>query len=150
MASMSFRVEQPSSAEPSALYDTFLDVESWPAWMPTVSAASWERRGAPDTAVTGIRLVRMRGSLVRDEITGGSRPHHHAYTTTLPGFWPVKDYRGDIRIDKRPNGSLITWTATFESPVPGFGHPLRFALRTLIARLAAALATEAEGASTTR
>lgn len=149
MASLSFRVEQPSSAEPSALYDTFLDVENWPTWMPTVSAACWERRGASDTAVTGIRLVRMRGTAVRDEITDGSRPHHHAYTTTLPGFWPVRDYRGDIRIDKRPNGSLITWTATFLSPVPGLGKALRFGFRTLTTRLAAALAKQAEAASTT-
>lgn len=139
-ATLSFRVEQSSSAEPTVLYDTFLDVESWPGWMPTVSTASWERRGAPHTGVGGIRRVRINGSTVRDEITGGSRPTHHAYTTTLPGFWLVKDYRGDIRIDKLPNGSLITWTATFVSPVPGLGEPLRFMLRTLITRLAAALA----------
>src|SRR5690242_2133251 len=101
-ASMSFRVEQLSSAEPAALYDKFLDVESWPGWMPTVSSASWERRGELGSGIGGIRLVRMRGSNVRDEIIGGTRPHHHAYTTSLPGFWPVKDYRGDIRIDKCP------------------------------------------------
>ncbi|MGH3971102.1 MAG: SRPBCC family protein, partial [Mycobacterium sp.] len=76
-ASLSFRVEQLSSAEPTALYDKFLDVESWPQWMPTVSTASWERRGAHGTAVGGIRRVRMRGSNVRDEIIGGSRPHRH-------------------------------------------------------------------------
>ena len=126
------------------LYDTFLDVESWPRWMPTVSAACWERRGAPVTGIGGIRRIRMNGSTVRDEITGGSRPSHHAYTTTLPGFWPVKDYRGDIRIDELPDGSRITWTATFASPVPGLGKPLRFTLRTLITRLAAALAKRAE------
>lgn len=147
-ALLSFRVERPTSAEPAALYDTFLDVERWPEWMPTVSTASWERKGAPETGVTGVRLVRMRGSTVRDEIVDGSRPHHHAYTTTLPRLWPVKDYRGDIRIDKRPDGSFITWTATFRTPVPGLARPLRFALQTLITRLAAALAKEAEGIKT--
>ncbi|BBY83956.1 DUF222 domain-containing protein [Mycolicibacterium pulveris] len=144
-STLSFCVEQLSTAEPAVLYDTFLDVESWPGWMPTVSTASWERRGAPVTGVGGIRRVRMNGSDVRDEVTGGSRPSHHTYTTTLPGFWPVKNYRGDIRIDKLPNGSLITWTATFVTPVPGLGKPLRFMLRTLITRLAAALARRAEG-----
>jgi hypothetical protein len=144
-ATLSFRVEQSSNAEPWVLYDTFLDVENWPGWMPTVSKASWERRGAPVTGIGGIRRLRMNGSTVRDEVTGGSRPDHHTYTTTLPGFWPVKDYCGDIRIDKLPNGSLLTWTATFVSPVPGLGKPLRFMLRTLITRLAAALAERAEG-----
>jgi hypothetical protein len=80
---------------------------------------------------------------VRDEIIGGTRPHHHAYTTSLPGFWPVRDYRGDIRISERPTGSLITWTATFRTPVPGLGKPLQLMLRSLITRLAAALAQRA-------
>lgn len=141
---LSFRVEQLSNAEPTALYDKFLEVESWPKWMPTVSTASWERQGAPVTNIGGIRRVRMNGSTVRDEITGGSRPNHHTYLTSLPPVWPVKNYRGDIRIDERPNGSLITWTARFESPVPGLGRPLRLMLRNLITRLAAALAEESE------
>lgn len=144
-AILSFRVEQSSCAEPAVLYDTYLDVENWPEWMPTVSTASWERLGTPVTGIGGIRRVRMNGSTVRDEITGGSRPDHHSYTTALPGFWPVKDYCGDIRFDKLPSGSLLTWTATFVSPVPGLGKPLRFMLRTLITRLAAALAERAEG-----
>jgi Polyketide cyclase / dehydrase and lipid transport len=137
---LAFRVEQRSSVKAAAVYDTFLDVESWPEWMPSVSAASWERPGAPDTGIGGVRLVRMRGSMVRDEITGGTRPHHHAYTTTLPGFWPVKDYRGDIRIAELANGSLIIWTATFRTSVPGLGKPLQLMLRSLIVRLSAALA----------
>jgi Polyketide cyclase / dehydrase and lipid transport len=85
----------------------------------------------------------MRGSTVRDEITRGTRPHHHAYTTTLPGFWPVKDYRGDIRIAELANGSLITWTATFRTSVRGVGKPLQLMLRSLIVRLSAALAQRA-------
>jgi len=141
---LAFRVEQRSSAEPTAVYDAFLDVERWPEWMPTVSAASWERWGAPDIGEGGIRLVGMRGWNVRDEIIGGTRPHHYTYATSLPGFWPVKDYRGDIRIDVRLDGPVITWTATFTSPVPGLGRPLQFFFRSLIERLAAALAQRAE------
>lgn len=144
-APLKFRVEQASHAEPTVLYDTFLDVEQLPQWMPTVSTASWERRGAPDTAVGGIRRLRMNGSTVRDEIVDGCRPHHLAYTTSLPGVWPVRDYRGDIRIDESPGGSLITWTATFTSPVPMLGPPLRLFLRSVIKRLAAAWASRAEG-----
>ena len=47
--SLSCRVEQLSSAKPEAIYDSLMDVERWPEFMPTVSAASWERRGEPDT-----------------------------------------------------------------------------------------------------
>ena len=46
---LSCRVEQLSSATPAEIYDRLMDVERWSDWMPTVSAASWERRGEPNT-----------------------------------------------------------------------------------------------------
>jgi hypothetical protein len=53
-------------------------------------------------------------------IVEGTRPHHHAYAVTLPWYSPLKDYRGDVRIEDRPSGCLIIWTATCASR-PGLG-----------------------------
>jgi Polyketide cyclase / dehydrase and lipid transport len=142
--SLSYQVEQLSSADPVVVYDVLMDVERWPDWMPTVSAASWERRGASETGEGGIRRVRMGGLIVREQIVSGARPHHQTYAALLPGFSPIKDIRSDIRIDARPNGCLITWAATFAARIPGLGIPVRFGMRSLIARVAAALAREAE------
>jgi hypothetical protein len=142
--SLSCRVEQLSSATPAVVYDVLMDIERWSDWIPTVSAASWEQRGEPDTGRGGIRRVRTGISVTRDRVIGGSRPHHHAYASSLPRYWPLKDYQGDVRIDERPNGCLITWTVTCASRIPGLGKSLQVTVRSTYVRLAAALAQEAE------
>jgi Polyketide cyclase / dehydrase and lipid transport len=121
-----------------------MDVERWSDWMPTVSAASWERRGGPDTGLGGIRRVRTGISVTHDRIVGGTRPHHHSDVASLARYWPLKDYRGDIRIEDRLNGCLISWTVTCESRIPGLGKSIQSRLRSVYTRLAAALAQEAE------
>jgi Polyketide cyclase / dehydrase and lipid transport len=143
--SVSIRVEQPSTAPPASVYDVLMDLDRWPEFMPGLSAASWEVRGAPDTGVGGIRKMRLGLGVTRDHIVDGTRPHHHAYAAVLPWFQSLllKDYRGDIRIEDRPNGSLIVWTASCTPRIPGLRN-LNQSLQKSYARLAAALAQEAE------
>jgi hypothetical protein len=102
--SLSISVEQSSAATPASVYDVLMDLDRWSDFMPGVSAASWERRGAPDTGVGGIRRMRLVLGVTRDHIVDGTRPHHHAYAAAFPWYVPLKDYRGDIRIEDRPNG----------------------------------------------
>jgi Polyketide cyclase / dehydrase and lipid transport len=146
--SLSCRVERPSSADPASVYDALMDVERWPDWMPNIVAASWERGGAPDTGEGGIRRTRMRTGVgralnLREQIIGGTRPHHHAYRL-LSEVLGINDYNAEVLIEERPNGCLITWTATFASRIPGVGKIQQFAMRSVVTRVAAALAREAE------
>jgi hypothetical protein len=144
--SCSYRVEQPSNADPTAVYEALMHVEGWPNFMPTVAAASCERPGAPDTGEGGIRRLRMGVLTVREQIVGGTQPHHQTYIMlSNSGPRVIGDYQADISIDERPNGSLITWTATFTSRVHGLGKPLQSLIHLVIARSAAALARQAEG-----
>lgn len=144
--SLSCRVEQLSRAKPAAVYDVLMDVERWPDFLPTVSAASWERHGEPDTAIGGVRRMRIGHSVIRDTVVDGTRPHHHAYVASFPWYTPLKDYRGDIRIEERPDGSLIIWTVTFLPRIPGLPKKLMKArIEASYKRLASALAHEAEG-----
>lgn len=142
--SFSYRIEQPSTATPIAVFDTLIDVERWPDWVPSLVAASWERRGAPDTGEGGIRLTRshMLGTL-REEILAGTRPHLHSYKL-LGHALGINNYRAAVQIDERPNGCLITWTGTLSPRIPGLGKPLQIFARSHIKRLAAALAREAQ------
>ena len=96
--SLSGRVEQLSSAKPAAIYDLLMDVERWSDWMPTMSAASWERRGEPDTGRGGIIGL----SVIGDRI------------------FAAKGLPGDIRIEDRPNGCRMIWTVTCVPRIPGF------------------------------
>ena len=142
---VSCRVEQLSSAKPEAVYNVLMDLDQWSEFMPGVSAASWEVRGTPDTAVGGTRRMRIGRGVTRDRIVDGTKPHHHAYAATLPWYQALllKDYRGDIRIEDRPNGSLIVWTASCTPRIPGLRN-LNQSLHASYARLALALAREAE------
>lgn len=143
----SFRVEKPSNATPDAVYDTLVDVENWTRWMPSLVDGSWERRGAPETGVGGVRKTRSRllGVRVdlREEILGGSRPHFHSYNLLSPAPG-ITNYEATVRIEARPDGCLIAWSGTFTSLVPGLGRLVQAAIRSHIARLATALAQAAE------
>jgi hypothetical protein len=143
---VSIRVEQPSTATPASVYDALMDLDRWPNFLPGVSAASWEVRGAPDTGVGGIRKMRVGLGVTRDRIVDGTRPHHHAYVAAFRWYVPLKDYRGDIRIDDRPDGSLIVWTVSCTPRIPGLRN-LKQTLQRSYAGLAAALAQEAERAA---
>jgi hypothetical protein len=140
---VSIRVEQASTAKPASVYDVLMDLDRWSDFMPGVSTASWEVRGAPDTGVGGIRRMRLVLGVTRDRIVDGTRPHHQAYAAAFPWYVPLEDYRGDIRIEDRRNGSLIVWTASCTPRIPGLRN-LNQSLQRSYARLAAALAQEAE------
>jgi Polyketide cyclase / dehydrase and lipid transport len=128
----------------ASVYDVLMDFDRWSDWMPTVSAASWELRGAPNTGVGGIRRVRIGPCVTHDQIVDGSRPTHHAYAVELPWWVPQKDFRGDVRIEDRTSGCLIIWTATCTPRIPSLRKFIEFNLRATYQRVAVALAKEAE------
>ena len=144
--SVSCRVEQLSGAAPAEIYDLLMDVERWSDWMPTLSAASWERRGELGTEKGGVRRMRFGLMVIRDRILDGTRPHHQAYAASFPWYLPLKDYRGDIRIEEVLEGCRIRWTVTCASRFPG----LEKSLKSSYTRLAVALAHEAEGVTQTK
>jgi hypothetical protein len=137
-----FRIEQTSGASPQQLYDVLLDVERWPDWMRGVRRAEWEKQGAPGSGVGGVRRFGAPGLSIREEVLAGQPPGRHSYTI-LSGM-PVKNHRGDVRIDDRPGGSQITWDVSFDSRIPLLGSLLRRMLESTIANGASALAVEAE------
>ena len=142
--SASVRVEQASSATPEAVYDVLMDIERWAEWMPHVSAASWEQRGAPDTGLGGIRRVGKGLNVTRDRVVAGTRPTHHAYDASTPRWMLIKDYRGDVSIEENENGSLIIWTVTCTPRIAGLRSVFTSKLESVYARIAAGLAQEAE------
>ena len=144
--SISCRVEQLSSAEPAVIYDVLMDIERWPEWMPTVTTVSWERLGAPDTGIGGVRRVRSGITVAHDRVVDGSRPHHHVYTASLPRFWPLKDFRGEVRLEDHPEGCLIIWTVTCTARYSALRKSAQSTVDSTYKRIAAALAREAERA----
>ena len=141
---VSVRVEQASSAASATVYDVLMDVDRWAQWMPTVSAASWEKHGAPETGLGGIRRVGKGLNVTRDHVVAGTRPNHHAYAASTPRWMLIKDYRGDIRIEESGSGSLIIWTVMCTLRIPGLHRLFESRLQSVYTRIVAALAQEAE------
>ncbi|HEX7823316.1 MAG TPA: SRPBCC family protein [Mycobacterium sp.] len=137
-----FQIVQESAASPQQIYDVLLDVERWPEWMDGVRRAGWEKRGAPGTGVGGVRRFSGHGRFIRERILAGQSPGHHVYTM-LSGA-PVKNYRGEVDIDYRSGGSLITWNVSFDSRIPLLGSLIRRIVKSTITKGASDLAVEAE------
>jgi Polyketide cyclase / dehydrase and lipid transport len=121
-----------------------MDVDRWAQWMPTVSAVSWEKHGAPDTGLGGIRRVGKGLNVTRDDVVAGRRPNHHAYAASTPRWMLIKDYRGDVRIEESGVGSLIIWTVMCTPRIPGLHRLFKSRLQAVYTRIVAALAQEAE------
>jgi hypothetical protein len=139
----SFRVEQFCAAPASVVWEVLDDVPGWPTWMPGVTAARWECQGAGGPSGPGaIRSMTTRGLTAREQITAATPPRRQCYAM-LSGL-PVRDYLGEISLDERDDGSLLTWQASFHPRAPGTGWLLRLVMSTSIGRVAAALAREAE------
>jgi hypothetical protein len=138
------RIEQLARATCAAVYDVLLDVERWPEWSPTVSEAVWERRGEPGTGLHGIRRVCTSGDIVRDRVTAGSRPHHHAFARALPDCWPFGNMQSDIRLVEHDLGCQIIWSVECTVKDPVFATSVEFKIRHIYTRWAAALADAAE------
>jgi hypothetical protein len=106
--------------------------------------------GRPRHRQRGCPAGPQRLSITRDKVTGGARPHHHTYASTLPRYFPLKDYQGDIRIEEQPHGSLIVWTVTCASRIPGLNKLFRSTVRSTYVPIVAALAQEAERTAPSR
>ena len=61
----------------------------------------------------------------------------------LKGF-PVRHYRADITLTPDGSGTVIGWRASFDTLLPGSGHPMVAVLRTVIGRFARGVARYAE------
>jgi uncharacterized protein YndB with AHSA1/START domain len=140
----SYVVTAHSAAPPARVFELLADAPSWPRWAgPLIAQGSWEREG--DSAPRGAGAIRKLGRwpmFGREQVVAYEPPSHHAYTM-LSGN-PVRNYRADVSLAPDGNGTLITWSATFEPRVPGTGRLLEAIYRRLIGSFARRLAAYAE------
>jgi hypothetical protein len=70
-------------------------------------------------------------------------PPHHLRNTILSGF-PVRDYVADVTLAPDGDGTLITWSSTFDAKVPGTGRLMAAVLRRMINGFASSVARFAD------
>jgi uncharacterized protein YndB with AHSA1/START domain len=144
MPTCSYEVTARSSASPDHVFALLSDATSWPRWAgPAIAQGSWEREGVP--APGGVGAIRKLGRwpmFGREQVVAYEPPSHHGYTM-LSGN-PVRNYRADVVLAADGDGTLITWSATFEPRIPGTGYLLERFYRMLIGSFARRLAAYAE------
>ena len=136
-----------TTASAESVWALVADAAGYRNWTP-MDETSLERPGSvePD-GVGALRRFRTGRTVSREEVVAFEAPRHLGYV--LVSGLPLKDYRADVTISPRANGTSITWESRFRGKVPGtgrlYGAMLRVFLRRMVKGLAvAAEATEAE------
>jgi uncharacterized protein YndB with AHSA1/START domain len=135
-------IERRIAALPERVWEVVSDHRGWVRW---AGASEVVLRSEGDPAPNGlgaIRVMRGRGVAVEEEIIGFDPPERMAYR--IAGGLPVKDYRGEIRLEPSGTGTLLVWTAEFSPRIPLTGPLLRYGLERLLARMASSLADQFE------
>ncbi len=119
-----YHVDGYSTAPPDVVFAVLADGPGWAVWAPGVKAASYEREGEP--APHGVGAIRRfgagRGPVSREQVIAYEAPSSFSYVS-LSGPLPWKGYRADVRLTPGPSGAgtMIEWTGSFHSRVPGLG-----------------------------
>jgi hypothetical protein len=139
----SYEVTARSSAPVEAVWPLIGEARRWKEWS-FLDRSDLVREGdpAPD-GVGAVRRFTRFGVGSREEVVAWDPPRHLGYVI-LKGF-PVRRYRADITFTPEGTGTLIGWSASFDTLIPGTGRLMSLILRTMIGRFADGAARYADG-----
>jgi uncharacterized protein YndB with AHSA1/START domain len=136
-------VEKTVAAPPDVVFDVLTDHRGYPAISP-FRAADLEREGDPPPNGTGaIRVLRLAGPPLREEVTAFDRPRHFAYRL-LSGA-PVKNHTADVTFSDVGGKTRVVYRMETTPKVPRLAAPaIIFVLRRGTKLLLDGAAREAE------
>jgi hypothetical protein len=138
-------VQVHTRAKANAVYALLRDGASWPRWT-SIDSFELERAGEREPEGVGaIRIFRKGKVAGRDQVAELVRDHRFSYLH-LSGL-PVRDYRADVDLEPKAQGTRIRWRVSFTPKVPGTGWLWRWAIRRFITQLACGLAAYAHTAT---
>ena len=131
-----------TTADPATVYALLRDGATWTEWAP-IDSFELESEGAGEREGVGaVRLLRSGRITGRDTIVELVDDRRFAYTNE--SSLPVKNYRGTVTLDPRPDGgTAIAWVSEFDPQFPGTGALVRRALDGFVAKLVNGLAARA-------
>jgi len=117
-------IRTTTDAEPAVVWRLLGDSSTWPSWTP-IESVDFEQPGGPN-GLGEVRVFKTGRYRVREEIVERRAERRLSYTL-LSGL-AVRDYRADVDLTPRPDGTEIRWHTTFTAKVPGMGRLYRWAL----------------------
>lgn len=127
------------------VFDLLTDHRGYASFTP-LRSVTLEREGEPaPNGVGAIRILRLAGPPLREEVTEYVPPSRFAYRL-LSGA-PVRDYTATVDLLPESEGTWMTYTVQGTPTVPPVLAPLLMGvMRIVIARLIAAIKKQAERA----
>ncbi|HEX3566028.1 MAG TPA: SRPBCC family protein [Acidimicrobiales bacterium] len=142
MADWAFEVRATSRAPVEVVWPLVGEAARWKEWS-FLTRSGLEREGepAPD-GVGAIRRFTSLGMGSREEVVVWEPPRHLGYVI-LSGF-PVRNYRGDVVLTAEGGRTTLTWSASFDTKIPGTGRLTHELLYFIIGRFAAGVVRTAD------
>lgn len=138
----SYAISARSSAPPEEVWPLLGEAHRWQDWS-FLTRSELIQAGQPVADGVGARRrFTSHGIGSTEEVVVWDPPRHLAYSI-LKGF-PVRHYRADVVLEPDGSGTLINWSGTFDTKVPGTGPLLVLILRSMMSRFATAAARYAE------
>lgn len=101
---------------------------------PGVGESRLVKLGSPTkNGVGAVREIKSGLARFTEEITRYERPTRLEYLITR-SFPPLRHQGGSVRLEKTPDGTLVTWTTTMEARIPLLGRLLTPILAAMLTR----------------
>ncbi len=131
-----------SRAPVDSIWPLIGEARRWKEWTFLDRTELLEDGDPPPDGVGALRRFTRFGVGSSERVLAWDPPHHLGYTI-VKGF-PVRNYRADVTCASEGEGTLITWTATFDPLIPGSGRVMELWVGRLIGGFAAGVARHAE------
>jgi hypothetical protein len=130
----SFETTARSSAPVDVVWPLIGEAHRWKEWS-FLDRSDLVEHGEPTPdGVGAVRRFTRNGIGSRERVVTWDPPHHLGYIV-LKGI-PVRHYRADVRCTPDGSGTVIHWSAMFDTLIPGSGHLMKAILKRLIGRFA--------------
>ncbi len=134
-------IQVHTRAKATAVYALLREGASWPGWT-SIDSFELERAGEREPEGVGaIRIFRKGEVAGRDQVAELVLDRRFSYLH-LSGL-PVRDYRADVDLEPKAEGTRIRWHVSFTPKMPGTGWLLRWGIERFIMQCARGLAAYA-------
>lgn len=125
-----FAIKGTVRARPETVFDVYTDHRGYAKLIAPISAAELEREGEPaPNGIGAIRVLRMRGATVREEVTGFDRPGRYSYRM-LSGA-PLDRFEATVTFEPHDGDTAVTYRVALVAssrPIPA-KYPAEGAIR---------------------
>ena len=119
----SFELRKEVPAPPEQVWEVVIDHKGWADWAGIKEAVLRCQGHPPPNGLGAIRVFRAKGLAIEEEIVGFEPPRRMEYRLTAGA--PVRDHRGEVRLEPCDAGTLVIWKVEFRPLIPGTGGPRR-------------------------